>query len=340
MKAHWMKLNTPMKAVSLLCVVVGLYSLVQYPGSDGDEIPDRVFDFSSTYESSRKNSKLIDLIDQSQGWGKHNDHETALAKQNVDRYLSMAAKSVEPPAKHTIDNIRSYLTELNQLAKDYFVYKNGAMITSYANQYADCDLYSLLIKEAAYEQGIELHFITLPGHAFISWLSPDGESINWETTTNAEANLSEPLYTVGKDEWDYTPLSYDIIRHMEHYEVIASRYQHFKHDEIAAIVKQQKPGSLSTRMQLKWVVLAKEEHLPLHSKYKSLFHKAIKESPSEFWLKEQVIESYSYDESALKEIWAGVNVKDISTSQYEFYLDNNPHATLKENVIFWIRDLL
>lgn len=133
--------------------------------------------------------------------------ETTIKKatQFADMYL-IASEQVEAPKTLSLWSVKHYVEELNELAFKYFWYKSGRAVETFAQQQADCDMYSYLIQSAAQLQGIELNVILSPGHAFLNWDNPNGPDLTWESTSSGFVDLSNTdLYKI-----DYTRTAYTI----------------------------------------------------------------------------------------------------------------------------------
>lgn len=184
-------------AISLIVALCMLIGMGWHASTNFVSEPENSFTFDEGYTLVHPDSFVQTVLDHDAMFGVKNnkpyeDKKLATAKQFVDKWLVLS-EEISAPSNPQFWLMKSYLTKLNNLAFEYFTYESGRAVESYYRQYADCDLYSLLIKSAADIQGVELDLIFAPGHAFINWNNPDGPDVTWEATSNKPVDFDNEI---------------------------------------------------------------------------------------------------------------------------------------------------
>ncbi|MBW8191371.1 hypothetical protein K0504_10005 [Neiella marina] len=95
------------------------------------------------------------------------------------------------PASQDRAGMLAYMKQVHHALNSRFNYTASTdLIDGLATQTLDCDLRTILVIDAAAEQGISLRYVPSPRHAFAAWSNNDGMDIYWETTSSSFAQVS------------------------------------------------------------------------------------------------------------------------------------------------------
>ncbi|MFZ3397379.1 hypothetical protein LCS82_08040 [Vibrio harveyi] len=271
--------------------------------------PKMSFSFDEGYKLVHPDSFVQKVVDHDAKQGAiHNKpyeaQKLSKAKQFVDKWLVLS-EEISASSTSEFWLMNRYLTKLNNLAFDYFTYENGRAVESYYRQYADCDLYSLLIKSAAALKGIELDLIFAPGHAFINWNNPDGPDVTWEATSNKPVNFDNKLYKPDFTVGSYTTATANDMLDVVEIQYLITNKKDFSEEQLTALTNKYISAD-SPYSVLSFEVFSKDmkTYDSLVARDPDYAVKAYAEHPSDTWLASSLHEHFSkeqfYDEGKVE----------------------------------------
>lgn len=307
--------------------------------------PKHLLEYENNYEIVSKNNTIQRMISMDGDVGVYDENKIDKARQFADKWIQHAAITYQAPKEKNFTTMRHYLRELNLDLFDYFYYDNDSMINSLSNQFADCDVYSYLLIDAARMQGVELSLVLAPGHAFVTWDNPNGIDLHWESTKATPADLGT-FYRNSLSDFEYRSVSETEITDVILPESYSYNKDKFTPEQKSEIGIKHYESSSAVISKINWLVIAGQlsidDNFRIGDEYETLLKRYYYEEPRHVFAK-QLLAKYLRDNGNLDEANKIINetltFEKLDYKDLAHYLNNSDVSALK-GTLLWGRAVL